>query len=622
LGQDVGVPRALSRYVLAWALVGAAGGAALLTVTPPRWSPELATDPWLLPLLAVTALLLHGGAIRFQDTGEDGEAQNLDELVLIASLLLLPPPWPWIVMVGAVLVTEVRERRGLLRGSFNLGCYSTATIAAIVAHASVPAQDPFGPLGLLAATGALAVFATTNWVAMAGIKVHLGVQQDRRAALLETKLRVAVTASAAVGALGVIAAFLLGTAPLLAPLLAVPLVLVRQRSSARRAADTARREDHRRLERTVAGASDGILLVDAEGRVAVWNDAMARLTGVPSERALGRVPRSVLDFEPILDPPAGSEATHQLVTSDGDRQLVAVERSSVDLGADDRGAVVLVRDVTSEAEAAMMREDLISRVSHELRTPLSAVTGFLETVTTRWTDLDDRTRLELLDRALAAGHRLTRLTDGLLARGRLDHGGGEPTPVAVRLDDVVDELVAELQGPLSLDVSRRRSSVEVTVDLDHLAQILTALLENAVRYGRPPVEIATERDGATALLVVRDHGEGVPEAFRARLFVPFAQASTGLRRTARGLGLGLSIARELAEANGGTLRYAPTSGDGARFELVLPRAPSRSVSLSPASDGTAAARAPRADRAARADRAERAGATGAPLRAAGVLPPA
>jgi PAS domain S-box-containing protein len=565
-------PTSLRGYVAVWAVTGTAAGLATMVVAPPGWPPATGGRAWLLWVLLATAVLLHLGAIQFRDTRGEGEAHTLDELILVTALLLLVPPWPWIVILTATAVNEVVHRRDLLRASFNLGSYATATATAMLVHRLLPWEDPLGVGGLLALAAALVAYATVSWIAMVGVRVRIGQFPDRRSALRDGKLRMTVVSVTSLGALGVVAAYLLDNAPALALFLVVPLVLVRQRSEAVSAEERARREDHRRLERTIAAASDGIALVDHLGRVDVWNAAMARLTGVDTDDALGRSAEKSLRLDRLDDPPVGSEATHRLLATDGAVRLVAVERSPVELGPSTSGTVVLVRDVTAEAEVVMLREDLISRVSHELRTPLTAVDGLLQTVTGRWDQLDDDVRLRLLHRAHGAAQRLGRLVEGLLARGRIDHGAGRARPEPTVLDDVVDEVTDELAVSLGLAVERHRAPVTASVDPDHLVQVLVILLENAVRYGAPPVEVVVSRVGDEALIVVRDHGDGVPDSFVPLLFTPFAQASTGLRRTAQGLGIGLSIARELAEANGGALRYRAGQGGGACFELALPLA--------------------------------------------------
>jgi PAS domain S-box-containing protein len=564
--------RNVQRYVAALVVIGTAVGLALLVVVPPAWPPAIAGAVWPAVVLTVAAIAINLGAISFRDTGDEGAAHSLDEIVVVAALVLLAGPWPWVLMVSTAIITQLVRRQDALRGLFNVSWYSISGAVAVFAYLGFGAEDPFGATGLLAAAVALAAYSAVNWVALAGVKVCLGLHRDLWTAMVDGKLHVTVKAATAAGALGVLAAFLLRTAPHLALLLAVPLLLIRERSAAAHAAEEARREDHRRLERTVAGASDGIVLIDGQDRIAVWNEAMTRLTGIPTDRALGRAARSVLALEPLTEPPVGTEATHRIEARNGEHRLVAAERSPVELSAHEAGTVVLVRDVTSEAEIVMLREDLISRVSHELRTPLTSVNGLLQTVTSRWDELEEGARLALLRRALGAGQRLSRLIDGLLARGRIDHGAGQPERVVTRLDDVIDAVVDELAVSFDLDIVRARAPVDALVDVDHLHQILVVLIENAVRYGGAPVEVTTTAGHGVAHLVVRDHGDGVPEAFQPHLFVPFSQASTGLRRTASGLGLGLSIARELAEVNGGGLTHRTPAGGGASFELTLPLA--------------------------------------------------
>jgi signal transduction histidine kinase len=568
-GADRGaaVPAGLRRYVSGWAVLGTVALAALLASSwPLAWPPT--TLGWWVPwLLLVTAATLYLVKIDFDLAADRAEAQSLDELILAASLLLLAPPWPWLVVVLGTLVDEVVSRRDLLKVAFNLGVRSASVGVAVLIHRALAPADPFGAVGLVAMALALCAFFLVNWLAMSGLKLQLGVYTDVRQAVRE-RLGFQFVSTVTVGAIGVVTAYLLQEAPLLAPLFVAPFVLVRERSLRRQGEERERRVAHRRLEATVAGASDGILLLTATGTVAVWNAALERLSGLPAGEALGQPIGELLRLHPVTDVPAGTEVTHELERPDGTRRTVAVQRSAVELAAGEEGTVVLVRDVSAEAEIALLREDLISRISHELRTPLTSIVGLLATVTDNWDRLEEDRRRQLLARAKEAGSRLTRLVDGLLARGRLDRLGSDPVTEVVALDEVIEQLLDERQG-LEGTVQHHRSGARVVADPDHVAQILVVLLDNASTYGEAPFVIATSNGGAVGRLEVRDHGPGVPADFTPRLFDPFAQASTGLRRTARGLGLGLSIASELARANGGALHYrdAPV---GASFVLELP----------------------------------------------------
>lgn len=242
---------------------------------------------------------------------------------------------------------------------------------------------------------------------------------------------------------------------------------------------------------------------------------------------------------------------------------------------------VLTVESARFSDLAAERGRLIAAVSHELRTPLTPIIGFTELLLRR-DDLDDRAR-DALRVVHRNGRHLTLLVEDLLQASRAHHGRLPVEPEVVRLDVVLADLVAEREGH-DLRIGTSPPDAQVVVDRTHLVQILANLLDNAVRHGRPPVTLdVTEREG-WACIAVRDEGDGVPAWFVDDLFEDFAQATAGDRRPSMGLGLGLPIARTLAQANGGELTYRPQEHGGC-FELTLPRTartgPQQSTAPSP-----------------------------------------
>lgn len=224
------------------------------------------------------------------------------------------------------------------------------------------------------------------------------------------------------------------------------------------------------------------------------------------------------------------------------------------------------RESESFQDLAASRERLIAAVSHELRTPLTAIVGFSDLLLRRSDHLDAQTRqaAEIIHRR---GEHLAALVDQLL---QVSRARGGPLPVDLQVIDLrgfLEELVTQRRDdPIVLDdVPPDRG---VVADRFHLTQIVTNLLDNALRHGAPPVDIAVSTDRGYTEVAVVDHGDGVPDWFRSRLFEDFARASDA---STRGLGLGLPISRKLAEANGGRLEYRDT-GQGACFVLRLPSA--------------------------------------------------
>jgi signal transduction histidine kinase len=230
-------------------------------------------------------------------------------------------------------------------------------------------------------------------------------------------------------------------------------------------------------------------------------------------------------------------------------------------------------DTNRELELAdRAKDDFLSMISHELRSPVAAVLGFAQTLEHAWDRLDDARRVELLARIRRSAQRQDRMIDDLLNTSLIAHGELETRPRDVTLDQVVVDTVTNLQlDPDTVEVAV--DGHRVHADPDHVRQIVSNLLTNAVKYGAPPYRLRAEQGpGGFVRLYVRDHGPGVPEGFVPHLFGRFTQASRGDRRIASGVGLGLSIAQRLARASGGELRYQRPDGPGAMFVLDLPGA--------------------------------------------------
>jgi signal transduction histidine kinase len=219
-----------------------------------------------------------------------------------------------------------------------------------------------------------------------------------------------------------------------------------------------------------------------------------------------------------------------------------------------------------------LRANFVAIASHELRTPAASVYGAIVTLDERRDTLPPETREELLRIAREQGERLTRLLEQLLDLSQLDarRVRVEPKPVALRalLEKIASESVPG-ETPMALEVPSDLAAVADPVALD---RILSNLLLNAVRHGEPPIMLRAEQRDAHLRISVSDHGEGVPDELRSRLFERFERGDA-----APGSGLGLAIARAYAQAHGGELVYYHGEGTP-RFELVVPSTPGPATS--------------------------------------------
>jgi signal transduction histidine kinase len=246
-----------------------------------------------------------------------------------------------------------------------------------------------------------------------------------------------------------------------------------------------------------------------------------------------------------------------------------------------------------QLRGAFAREkQAVSDISHELRTPLAGLLGALATLSGRSEALSPRQRKELVAMAERQGERLKELIEQLLLAARFEHAKGEQ---GVR--PAVDAAILAGQAAAAAKVSHPRRSLVLDANAalpvraapEALLQVLGNLLDNAAKYSpdHTPIRVEATRAGALAVLAVEDAGPGVPASERDRIFERFTQLDSGATRRAGGVGLGLYIARQLAQAQGGELLVGEPSrpGAGARFELRLPLAEEAVPEPGPAEQG-------------------------------------
>jgi signal transduction histidine kinase len=220
--------------------------------------------------------------------------------------------------------------------------------------------------------------------------------------------------------------------------------------------------------------------------------------------------------------------------------------------------------------------EIVVAVSHELRSPLASLRGFTQMLLDRWERLDDADRRDLLQQIEHDAARMSRLVDELLDVSRISAQRFTVWPRRVDLVGLAQRVVRHVQAAhpeMQCRVEAAPALPDVLVDPDRIEQLLTNLLENGAKYATPDrlsIRIVREVDaaGEPALVVtVDDEGPGLSPAERARVFERFT-ASSGGRPS--GLGLGLWIAREIAEAHGGTLRAEGNARGGTTFRLTVP----------------------------------------------------
>lgn len=327
---------------------------------------------------------------------------------------------------------------------------------------------------------------------------------------------------------------------------------------------------------------DGILGATREGVVTLLNAQGAALLGVDSHEAMGLPLSEVLrlldqdgrtwlevnqPFESIsivrgmpeqswLNASGEEVLTTATLVRDGALGTVA-------------GIAVGLRSGRGRARLDRDRSDLVATVAHELRSPLTGVKGFVQALLNRWDKLTDDQRKLMLTTVNADADRLARLIAELLDVARIDTGRLQLYPRETSAEVLVGRVVASIEAGTAREI---RLEVEeglpdVFADPDKFTQVVTNLVENAIRHGQGQVAVSLTRSDALdgVRLVVDDEGDGIPTELRRRVFTKFW--TTG---DSGGSGLGMYIVGGLARAHGGWVTIDDAPGGGARVFVDWP----------------------------------------------------
>jgi PAS domain S-box-containing protein len=333
---------------------------------------------------------------------------------------------------------------------------------------------------------------------------------------------------------------------------------------------------------------DAVVVVEADGTVAYANAAAERLASAGRDELTGQPVDLVV---PLLDEAGNAwwSCSDRLRAMRGVRgvpprelTLAAGGRTvRVDLavtfvrGPDGRvvQAICVVRDASARRRAEAARGELISTLSHELRSPLTSVKGFTSTLLHRWDRFNDEQKRHMLETVNEDADRVTRLIKELLDVSRIDAGRLELQRRMLDLPDVSRDVVGrfELQADgHQFVIAFPDGFPEVYADRDKVEQVLTNLVENAVKYSQGgTVTVSGEVADDVVEVAVSDQGVGIPADQLTLIFTKFyRRAGSG---APSGTGLGLFITRGLVEAHGGRIWARSEVGRGTEVRFRLPR---------------------------------------------------
>jgi PAS domain S-box-containing protein len=341
-------------------------------------------------------------------------------------------------------------------------------------------------------------------------------------------------------------------------------------------------------EAIISCMPEGIIVTDTDNRLILANSRAEEIFNFSSDKLQGKIlleyitneelsthlkedfseESSRLQREVVIPDSEGKERTYALISS--------FMKYPHDLG--HLGVITVIRDVTQDRELDELREGFLRTVTHELRTPLTSIIGFIELVQSTGDPLPDQ-KQKWLNIALNESSNLKEMIDDLLDLSQLKAGRVKITLSTIRVENLLKQLVHIFEPlakhkNLDLQLDDVSSTLEIRVDLSKIRRVLVNLLSNAFKFTQEGhVKIGCEEKASSVVFFVSDTGIGLKEDETRIIFEKFRQIDYSSTRQYEGIGLGLSIVKQLVEIHGGEVWVDSVFGQGTTFFVKLPKTP-------------------------------------------------
>jgi two-component system phosphate regulon sensor histidine kinase PhoR len=342
------------------------------------------------------------------------------------------------------------------------------------------------------------------------------------------------------------------------------------------------------LQTLLGGIMEGVLVVDARGRILMVNKALRQLLSLPPH-VEDRTPLEIIrnaELERALRQVLqdGENATLELTLPSPEGKtfevnVVGIPPSSEGMVKEDegrRGVIAVFHDITRLKELEKIRRDFVANVSHELRTPLTTIKGYAETLLEG--ALKEEVASQFVQVIKRHSDRLEKIVEDLLILSKIESKEFQLRIESLSVSDLVGDVLDFLKEPLnkkriSVSIGDLPPTLRVYGDRQYLEQVLINILDNAIKYGHERGKLiisATETDQKEVEISVKDDGIGIPKEDLSRVFERFYRVDKGRSHELGGTGLGLSIVKHIVHAHGGKVWVESQLGEGSTFYFTLP----------------------------------------------------
>jgi PAS domain S-box-containing protein len=343
-------------------------------------------------------------------------------------------------------------------------------------------------------------------------------------------------------------------------------------------------------EAILASIIDAVMAVDTKGKITLFNQTMARMTGQSSDDAMGQPCEQVVRFvgedhimpdyrfiHHLLSKGGESELEIAMLGQDDQPILTRVTASAITVKGEVTGAIMVLRDITHEKEVDRMKTEFISLASHQLRTPLSAIKWFSELLLSGDGGKLKPDQQDFAQSIAESTERMIELVNSLLNISRMESGRIMIDPKPTDLKELVSGIINDLKAKTeernqTLIVSVHEGLPLIKVDPRLISQVYLNLLTNAIKYSPTDGEISVfiSRKDNKIISQVSDNGYGIPESQHDKVFQKFFRAENITKIETDGTGLGLYLIKSIVESSGGEIWFESVEGKGTTFWFTIP----------------------------------------------------
>lgn len=344
--------------------------------------------------------------------------------------------------------------------------------------------------------------------------------------------------------------------------------------------------------------SRGVFVIETDGKIFFWGDAVSKLTGINSDEALGRDFQKVLPLSFIgKNPPKLILELLETKKTFGYEYLLNINFKKnfpilltlTPLITEEKkfiGAVGEIEDISEKKRLDQLKLDFVSLVSHELRTPIANIKGYLSLVLDEAESLSDEHR-KFIRRAYLSNERQLRTVEDLLSASKIEQGVFQIQTYPLQVEDLIASVVSEWQ-PQAQEKNLELKFIypkfplpRVVGNEERIQEILVNLISNAIKYTKKgSIVVEVNASDKEASISIKDTGIGISPEEQKNLFEKFQRGQRPLTSEAQGTGLGLYIAKTLTELMDGKIWVESKTNEGSTFTFTLPIAEVKKVATS------------------------------------------